>query len=1411
MSVAYRRIYDSKVKKFLLGTGIPLGIGFIWVLVTLGAITVTGFSGDAVCRGDEMEPCYAYVNFTANTDVFLYINDITWFDINKSLDNLIIQRSWGKGWRTINTEKGCTGSWCGKLKSDTRPYATYSYAFRAGRNYSLRFIGYKKDLTDTIKWTFGDWKTWEPADPVWESDKRDRYLKITGSRADLSWAYTNYTVCNPTEFKYLSGMSLDWEGDTENLKKCEVRVRENKTISLPKHVYYEKEVCRKPYANETEAKGDICWNKTLVNETMVQTKQEGWIIWNGTVDPQLSAVKSNCEDVQVYCDLYINTDLSKVSIDHIPTVFGHTYPEYDFWNTSWTRRKNLDINTSTAVSDIPVAVNITYDSDMLSDFRDIRITNNCSANAVTLNIDNETHIASKWVYVWINISEYSLNHTFCMYYGNPTANHLWAPDDVWEFYEPFDGLNVGELAGQGSWSVTTGDYMEVNDTTTYKGNKSLENTGVGNGDADNNIGVVIPVGRLVGWMYVTSGFADWDLKLLESPDTSHKIDTRISTSNDARFQTGNPSRTWTEYSNTVINTWYRFNIKWINHTWFEFDVNWSYNGVGVGEMIETYSSGLDTIRIRNNDAGAPVFIDSIRMGAAYAENQTDPIYAFGPEENPSDTTVPKITIFEPWNVSYNNNSIDFNITGNELLDWVVVEIEGYNSSNFTNQSGEWNYFNGTLSNGSHNVSFWFNDTAGNMNHSGLYWFSIDDIAAPTTTSPDDASYGQGAGADVSWTLTDNIRGGYYEILINSTVENTSIAWTSPDTITTWVNTTTQAVGEQWNYTIFFNDSVGNDGISDEVLITIEAVSMDKNVTGDIEYGYTVNFNATAGCITDFYNADCSSPPELNLNVYPALYSFQGGSNVTIAPNETVVFEYNNKSIYVLDVMLNLTPETTSLKDITIDVLNDAAWDAEFLGTMYAKGRMILNETNESSHPFNITDGVGVFYIQLSSLSNIEIANITIGNLTPSQPVTVDAEKEWSYNGILFDPQQCVDEDFDTYASNAATVTNIFENFSIPDTVVEDSIGWAGKFTADKSVYAPGAAFINISVFWYNWTGSSWDLKQNCYDLTPGVPNPCQSLEWSNISIPTGVFVNDNIFSQRVELMGSYYSSITLRYYESRINYTLTAPVNVEIDTLNDGTNETYIAELSDTNTYELNMSGIQTYLSDKNTSFSYVPVSITYSPRQVNISVKNITINYTIYNVSLNITAIRERTPINNTISVRFNWSGNNMIVNDLFSPYQGNGNITVFQYTPGAFNRLENISADVYYSNFSVDLPTNVYYPEFISLTNTSKNVTPWGQAADTPIYNITALGYNKPMNFTMYVNESYNACMNITISNTSTKYGGKNWVLNTTASTMFSDMSENQTAGIWIWADFYNCPNRWLNWYPEIVSVCTTCVGGW
>jgi hypothetical protein len=208
-----KRITAERVKKWSVASGlvgVPVALGLIWFMVFLGSIDVTGFSGDVVCDGTEIDPCIALINFTVNEDVFLYPSgewSETAFYTDKQPKSVKMFRSWGKGWREIKMNQSCTGTWCGL--SSSKDERKFSFAFREGRNYTLKYELLKNSPDDTIKWGFG------PVDPIFFG-REDNKLVYTDN--DLKVLITD-ALDNK-----LGDVKLDSHKEVNEIKKIPIGV-----------------------------------------------------------------------------------------------------------------------------------------------------------------------------------------------------------------------------------------------------------------------------------------------------------------------------------------------------------------------------------------------------------------------------------------------------------------------------------------------------------------------------------------------------------------------------------------------------------------------------------------------------------------------------------------------------------------------------------------------------------------------------------------------------------------------------------------------------------------------------------------------------------------------------------------------------------------------------------------------------------------------------------------------------------------------------------------------------------------------------------------------------------------------------------------------------------------------------------
>ncbi|MFQ6091522.1 MAG: DUF2341 domain-containing protein, partial [bacterium] len=138
-----------------------------------------------------------------------------------------------------------------------------------------------------------------------------------------------------------------------------------------------------------------------------------------------------------------------------------------WWDSNWQFRRSLTIDNTgnpDPLTDYQVRVNVTYDSDMQSDFDDLRFTDN--DNATELLHWRENLAVSDSAIFWIkvpSIPAYSTT-TIYMYYGNPSASSAGNFDDTFTKDYGDSGLagwwhmdeGSGTTAADGSGNGNTG-------------------------------------------------------------------------------------------------------------------------------------------------------------------------------------------------------------------------------------------------------------------------------------------------------------------------------------------------------------------------------------------------------------------------------------------------------------------------------------------------------------------------------------------------------------------------------------------------------------------------------------------------------------------------------------------------------------------------------------------------------------------------------------------------------------------------------------------------------------------------------------------------------------------------------------------------------------------------------------------
>jgi len=328
-----KKVHWQTMMKKALAVGIPVGIaGFallFWYLSSIGAITIIGYSGDSICEGTINDTCYAYINFTANEDIFLYPMDYdpwgrsTPFEVDSELREWKMYRSWGDGWREIKLNETCTGTWCGAPNSNG---VAYSFVFRKGKDYQIKIEALKLKNED-IKWSFG------PIDPEWKSVSNNGKYNKTINKVD---------VYDKVNSKKVADVSLTTEGLDENNHKTvynkfehvmEFTINSSERDEVLNHLEFYDTSGNKL---NRDYKLNIFLEDGFHNETIhdFKTLQNGTKIYTGS---HVENISGHWEDFSVNTELpkgeykirvYDYSLVSGEKIDLIPTMFKYRMSEW---------------------------------------------------------------------------------------------------------------------------------------------------------------------------------------------------------------------------------------------------------------------------------------------------------------------------------------------------------------------------------------------------------------------------------------------------------------------------------------------------------------------------------------------------------------------------------------------------------------------------------------------------------------------------------------------------------------------------------------------------------------------------------------------------------------------------------------------------------------------------------------------------------------------------------------------------------------------------------------------------------------------------------------------------------------------------------------------------------------------------
>lgn len=274
-----------------------------------------------------------------------------------------------------------------------------------------------------------------------ETDKVAEY-KLTKSSDSIINAYTEGKAVLYDKGKLFDdSVFRDIQGKKKNLRdaKYYIWVNESYTVDIPEF----EEACF-TNLNKTETCEDVFVKnhqetkfKQYFKEYNFESLEAGEYIW------KFEAKKERANE----------------PVDFIPVAKGIELEEFVWWNSNWDFKKAIQVNTSTSsVTTYQQVMNITYDSDMQTDFDDIRFVN--LAETTELSYYIETKSNSNWALVWVNFTDVinTTNVTVAyMYYGNAGASSNSNITSTFIFGDDFSTDTTGNWDRQGAVATLSWD------------------------------------------------------------------------------------------------------------------------------------------------------------------------------------------------------------------------------------------------------------------------------------------------------------------------------------------------------------------------------------------------------------------------------------------------------------------------------------------------------------------------------------------------------------------------------------------------------------------------------------------------------------------------------------------------------------------------------------------------------------------------------------------------------------------------------------------------------------------------------------------------------------------------------------------------------------------------------------------
>ena len=159
-------------------------------------------------------------------------------------------------------------------------------------------------------------------------------------------------------------------------------------------------------------------------------------------------------------------------------------PASEWYNQSWGKRQRVRIsnNATSTYTNEQVKMTIPYDSEMKSNFDDLRFTDSSGTTSIPFWIESYTTSASAIVWVKLPTLPASGTSDIFMYFANSSASYAGVGTSTFSFFDDFEDNNITEYSGDTSLyaNSTTFNYERTYGLAPSTGNTGAQNTsGIG--------------------------------------------------------------------------------------------------------------------------------------------------------------------------------------------------------------------------------------------------------------------------------------------------------------------------------------------------------------------------------------------------------------------------------------------------------------------------------------------------------------------------------------------------------------------------------------------------------------------------------------------------------------------------------------------------------------------------------------------------------------------------------------------------------------------------------------------------------------------------------------------------------------------------------------------------------------------